>query len=80
VVEGDLEAGEVGEVRRPHRGDQLLLASPLGPGPDHDRRAVGVVGTQIDAALPAQLLEADEDVGLDVLDEVPEVDVAVGVG
>ena len=30
--------------------------------------------------LPAQLLEADPDVGLDVLDQMAEVDVAVGVG
>ena len=30
--------------------------------------------------LPAQLLEADPDVGLDVLDQMADVDVAVGVG
>jgi hypothetical protein len=41
---------------------------------------VRVVGTQIDRPLAAKLLESHEDIGLDVLDEVPEVDVAVGVG
>ena len=30
--------------------------------------------------MAAQFLEPDEDVGLDVLDQVPEMDVAVGVG
>ena len=63
----------------PHLGDQLPLAAALGPGPDHDRGAVRVVGTEIDALVAAEFLEPHEDVGLDVLDEVPEVDVPVGV-
>ena len=79
VVELDAEAGEVALVRLCHLGDQLLLAAPLLPGADHDRRAVGVVGTEVDAAVPAQLLEAHPDVGLEVLDQVADVDVAVGV-
>ena len=53
---------------------------PSLPGADHDRRAVGVVGADVDAAVPAELLEADPDVGLEVLDQVADVDVAVGVG
>ena len=80
MVEGDLEAGEVGLVGRPHGRDQILLAAPLGAGPDHDRRAVRVVGAEIDAVVAAELLEADEDVSLNVLDQMPEMDVAVGVG
>ncbi len=63
-----------------HLGDQLLLADALLPGADHDRRAVRVVGADVDAPLPAELLEADPDVGLEVLDQVADVDVAVGVG
>ena len=79
MVELDLKAREVGEVGLPHRGDQLLLAAALGLRPDHDRGAVGVVGAEIDRPVPAQLLKPYEDVGLDVLDQVPEVNVAVGV-
>ena len=80
VVEVDLEAGEVGQVSLAHLGDQLPLAAALGAGADHDRRAVRVVGAEIDAVVAAELLEADEDVGLNVLDQMPEMDVAVGVG
>ena len=80
VVERDMEAGEVGEVGLAHRRDQFPLRRALGPRPDHDRGAVRVVGAEIDAALPAEFLKPDEDIGLDVLDQVPEVDVTVGVG
>ena len=80
MVEVDLEAGEVGQVSLAHLGDQLPLAAALGAGADHDRRAVRVVGAEIDAVVAAELLEADEDVSLNVLDQMPEMDVAVGVG
>jgi hypothetical protein len=63
-----------------HVGDQLFLAAAFLPGADHDRRAVRVVGADVDAAVPAQLLEPHPDVGLDVLDQVADVDVPVGVG
>ena len=80
VVELDVEAGEIGHVGLPHPGDQFLLADALLPGADHDGRAVGVVGADVDAPPPAELLEADPDVGLQVLDQVSDVDVAVGIG
>ena len=80
MVEGHLEAGEVGQVGLPHRRDQVLLATALGPGPDHDRRAVGVIGAEIDHLVAAELLKPYEDIRLDVLDEVPEMDMPVGVG
>ena len=79
MVELDLEPGEVREMGLAHRGDQFPFAAALGPRPDHDRRAVRVVGAEIDRPIPAQPLEAHEDVGLDVLDEMPQMDVAVGV-
>ena len=50
------------------------------PGADHDGRAVGVVGADVDAPPPAEFLEPDPDVGLQVLDQVADVDMAVGVG
>ena len=62
-----------------HLGDQLLFAAALLPGADHDGRAVRVVGTDVDAAVAAQLLEADPNVGLEVLDQVAEMDGAIGI-
>ena len=39
-----------------------------------------VVGTHVDAVISAQLLKPHPDVGLDVLDQMADVDVAIGVG
>ena len=41
---------------------------------------MGIVGAEIAAVVAEEALEADPDVGLDVLDQVPDVDRAVGVG
>ena len=79
VVELDLEAGEVGLVGLLHLGDQLFLGDALLPSADHDGRAVGVVGTDVDAPPPAEFLETDPDVRLQVLDQVADVDMAVGI-
>ena len=46
---------------------------------DHDRRAMRIGGAHVDALVPAQFLEANPDVGLDVLDHVAHVRQAVHV-
>lgn len=80
VVKLDAKGGEVADVRLPHVGDQLFFGPSLLTGPDHDRRAVRVIGADVDALVAAQLLESHPDIGLDVLDQVTDVDVAVRVG
>ena len=80
VVELDLEAGEVGLVGLLHLGDQFFLADALLPGADHNGRAVGVVGANVDAPPAAEFLETDPDVRLQVLDQMADVDMAVGIG
>ena len=80
MVEGDLEAAEIGQMVGAHRCDEIAFAAPLHPGPDHDRSAVGVVGAEIDGAVATQLLKPHEDVGLDVLDQMPQMDLPVGIG
>ena len=60
--------------------DQLLRRDAFLLGAQHDRRAVGVVGADVPAFVAAHLLEAHPDIGLDVLDQMAEVDRAVGVG
>ena len=60
-------------------GDQLFGRDALGACAHHDRRTMRVVRADIDAGVAAHLLEAHPEIGLDVFDEMPEVDVAVGV-
>ena len=79
VVELDLEPGEIGQVGLLHAGDQVLLADALLAGADHDRRAMRVVGTDVNTPLAAKFLEADPNVGLQVFHQVAQVDGAVGV-
>ena len=79
VVEGDLEVGEVLEVYRVRARDEVLGRDSLLAGADHHGRAVRVVRADVDALVPAQLLEAHPEVGLDVFHQVPEVDVTVRV-
>ncbi len=80
VVEIDKEVGEIGAVLGLDVGDQLFGGDAFLFRPQHDRRAMGVVGADIDALVAAQLLEAYPHVGLDVLEHVAEVDRTVGVG
>ena len=79
VVERDLEVGEVLEVYGVRARDELLGGDALLARADHHGRAVRVVRADIDAVVAAELLEADPEIGLKVLDEVSDVDVAVCV-
>jgi len=80
VVELDIESAEVADVIEPHIGDHRLFAAPFLTGADHDRGPVRVIRTEQPAIVPAQFLEPHPDVGLDVLDQMADVDLAVGVG
>ena len=80
VVEADREAGKVLGVLGPDLGDQFLGIDAFGARAQHDRGAVGVVGADVVALVATHLLEAAPDVGLNVFDQVAQVDRAVGVG
>ena len=80
VVEGHVEAGKVARVLAMDARDQRLGGDALLLRPQHDGRAVGVVGAHVPAFVAAHLLEAHPDVGLDILHQVAEVDGAIGVG
>src|SRR5271157_1131384 len=60
--------------------DERFRRDALVPGADHHRRAVGVVRAHVPALVAAHLLEPHPEVGLEVFHEMPQVDVAVGVG
>src|SRR6056297_2097433 len=63
-----------------HRGDQIGFAASFLLGANHDRRAVCIVGADVDTAMPAEFLKTDPDVGLDVFDQMPDMDRPVRVG
>jgi len=62
-----------------HFVNELLLGAIPLPRAFHDRRAMGVVGTDVNAAISAELLKSNPDIGLDVFDQVTNVNRPVGV-
>ena len=49
-------------------------------GGDHHRGAVGVVGAEVSALMAAHFLKADPEISLQILDQMAEMNVAVGIG
>ena len=80
VVEADGKAGEIFGVLLPHACNERLGLDTLGARAQHDRGDMGVDGAHVIAFVPAHLLEAAPDIGLDVFDQVTQVDRAVGIG
>jgi hypothetical protein len=60
-------------------GDDFLLAATFLASPDHNRRAVCIVGTEENAIVPAEFLKTHPNICLDVLDQMPDVDRTIGV-
>jgi hypothetical protein len=79
MVELDPESGEVALMRLAHFRDQILFAPPFGLRTNRNGGSVGVVSTDVKTTISHQLLKPDPDVGLEILDEVAEMDVSVCV-
>ena len=80
VVEADMKVCEIAAVLLLDSLDQLFRADAFLCGAQHDRGAVGIIGTDINAVVAAQFLETYPDVGLDVFDQMTDVDGAIRVG
>ena len=80
VVKRDVKAIEVGFAARRNVGHKLLrrLAGLLRR--NHDGRAMGIVGTHKMHLMPLHALVPHPNVGLDVLHDVTDVEIAIGVG
>jgi hypothetical protein len=64
VVELDVKTSKVSPVLLIHAQYQLFRTYACGTGADHNRSAVRIVRTEIEALVAAHLLEADPDIGL----------------
>jgi len=79
VVELDVEPGKVLHMGLLHARDQLFFGDAFLACADHDRRAVSIVRANIDTTIAVELLETDPDVRLQVLHQMAEMDMAVGI-
>ena len=79
VIEADVKALQIARPAGRNARDELLRADALALRLEHDRRAVRVVGADEVQLMSLHSLEADPDIGLDVLHHVPDVQRAIGV-
>ena len=80
VVEVDQEIGKIRRMLGLDVIDQLLGGNPFFLRAQHDRRAVGIVRTHINALIAAQLLKTHPYVSLNVLKHMPQMDGSIGIG
>ncbi len=80
VIELDSKASEITLVRLAHLSDQVEFTASFLTCPDHDRGAVRIIGTDIQAAVTPEFLKPNPHIGLQVLDEMPDVNGAVSIG
>ena len=80
VIEIHQKIGKVGGMLGLHIGDQLLGGDAFLLGAQHDGRAMGVVGADVDGLVAAQFLEAHPHIGLDIFEHMTQVDRTVGIG
>ena len=79
IIESNVETGEVASMLGADPLDELLRADAFLFGLEHDGRAMRIVSTHVVTFVTTHLLEPDPDVGLDVLDQVADVDRSVGI-
>ena len=79
VVEADMEPGEIFLVLLTDPVDQLLGRNAFPLRAEHDGGAMGIVGANVVTVLATHLLVAHPDIGLNVFQQVPQMDRAVGV-
>ena len=80
MIERNVETGKVSFVGCLHIGDQFGLRSTLLTGTDHDGGPVRVVRAYEDTLTASKFLESNPNVGLDVFDQMTNVNMSIGVG
>ena len=80
VIEVDLEVGKILLMGLADLLDQLFRGYAPLLGLEHDCGAVGVIGADIEALGAPQPMVADPDVGLDGLQQMAQMERAIGVG
>ena len=80
IVETNQEAGAIALMLLPDVIDLLLRGNAQFFRGEHDGGAVGIVSADVSAIVTARFLEAHPYVGLHLLQQVAQVQRAVGVG
>ncbi|EKE16788.1 MAG: hypothetical protein ACD_10C00798G0002 [uncultured bacterium] len=79
IVEADVKAREVARMLAMHALDQGFRRNAFFFRPQHDRRAVRVVGANVPAFVAGHFLIAYPDIGLNIFNQMAKVNGAIGV-
>ncbi len=79
VIELDQKSGKIGAVLGMHALDQLLRRDALFFRAQHDGRTVRVVRANIVNFMPLHFLKAHPDIRLNIFDQMPEMNAAIGI-
>jgi hypothetical protein len=63
-----------------HSFDELFRGDLLCAGTYHNRGAVSVIGAEVETLIAADFLEADPDIGLQILHQMPYVYWTIRIG
>ena len=80
IVEADQKVIEVPHVIEADLLDQGLRRDAQLFGLEHDGGAMGIVGADVDAVMTALILKTHPDIGLDVFEQVAQMNRAIGIG
>jgi len=80
IIECDAELGKIGQMFFFDLGDKLFRGNAFPISPEHDRRAVRVVRADVIAKVAALFLETHPNIGLNIFNQVAEMNGAVGIG
>src|SRR5699024_5395108 len=80
IVEADVEIGEIAPMLDADTLDQLLRRNALGLRLEHDWRAMGIVGADINAVFTPQALKPGPYISLDIFHQMAEMNRTIGIG
>src|SRR5690554_634430 len=80
VIKADVEPGEILLMFFTDPVNQLLGRDAFPLGTEHNGGAVGIIGANVVASVASHILIAHPDIGLNVFQQMAQVNGAVGVG
>ncbi len=79
LIESNMKTGKIAQMFRVNTGNQRFRRNPFLFRTQHDGCAMGIIRTNIMDGMPLHFLETHPDIGLDILDQMSEMDAAIGI-
>jgi hypothetical protein len=80
MIELNSETGEISLMSRLRFRNDFFFSTAFGTRSNHDRGAMRIVGTNVQTAIASKFLESHPDIGLQVFNQMPNVDRTIRVG